>query len=163
MVNKLTKEMKYPNSEVILFPPKIAFTAMTFFRRYYLKNPCILEHSPYHMLVVCIFLAAKVEERTDINLHGNSLFYKYFYQDPLFAGLYEKPPNQSTLVKLCRDHSYKQPNAIGHYAKSDGFERFRYLEVELCQTLGFNLYVHNPLSVIHHVRFALLEHFKDQP
>ena len=43
---------------------------MTFFRRYYMKRPSILEHSPYHMLVVCIFLAAKVEERTDLNLQN---------------------------------------------------------------------------------------------
>ena len=125
---------------------------MTFFRRYYMKRPSILEHSPYHMLVVCIFLAAKVEERTDLELQK---FFNFFYQEHQFEGLHEKPPNQSLLVKLL--------STRGNHANSDGLERFRYLEVELCQALGFNLYVHNPLSIIHHVKYELLEHFKNDP
>ena len=47
---------------------KIIFTAMTYLRRFYLRNPCIMEYQPEHMLVACIFLAAKVEERSDAKL-----------------------------------------------------------------------------------------------
>jgi hypothetical protein len=54
-------------------------TAMAYFRRFFFKN-CCLEYNPYHVAVVCIFLAAKTEERTDINLE--SFFMQNFYNDP---------------------------------------------------------------------------------
>jgi len=48
------------------YPSKICFTAITYFRRFYFKN-CALEFNPFCMSVVCIFVAAKVEEK-DIKL-----------------------------------------------------------------------------------------------
>ena len=54
MKKKMQLSLRYSN--------KICYTAITFFRRFYFKNS-ILEHNPYHIALVCIILAAKVEER----------------------------------------------------------------------------------------------------
>jgi hypothetical protein len=55
-------------------------TAMAYFRRFFFKN-CCLEYNPYHIAVVCIFIAAKTEERSDINLEP--FFMHNFSNDPL--------------------------------------------------------------------------------
>ena len=49
------------------FKSKELYTATTYFRRFFLKNS-ILEFDPYHIGVVCVYLAAKVEER-EVELH----------------------------------------------------------------------------------------------
>lgn len=138
------------------------FTAVTYLRRFYLSTPCIMEHNPEHMLVVCLFLAAKVEERSDATL---AEFWPTILNDKdasAYAELATDPSQPATaLVTLCREVWFKRkadPNV-----RYDGLDKLRYLEVELCKTLGFDLLVHNPLSIIHHVRYLLLEFYREQP
>lgn len=67
------------------YPSTILYTALSFFRRFYLvKNA--LEFDPNIVKIVCIFLAAKVEEWVDIDLDK---FINRFLNDPEFqsAGL----------------------------------------------------------------------------
>jgi hypothetical protein len=47
------------------YSDKICYTAITFFRRFFFKNSS-LEFDPFHISMVCIYLAAKVEERADL-------------------------------------------------------------------------------------------------
>lgn len=47
------------------YSDKICYTAITFFRRFFFKNSA-LEFDPFHVSMVCIYLAAKVEERSDL-------------------------------------------------------------------------------------------------
>ena len=73
---KCLNQLKYPN--------KICFSAITFFRRFFFKhNP--LEFNPFHICVICIFLAAKVEEKSDINLEA--YFNANFKNDAEFFNL----------------------------------------------------------------------------
>ena len=69
----------------------------------------------------------------------------------------------TAFITLCRELWFKRPpqSKTDPNVLYDDLDRLRYLEVELCKTLGFNLMVHNPLSLIHHVRYQLLERFRE--
>jgi hypothetical protein len=54
------------SQSALKFKSKETFTALSYFRRFYLQNS-ILEFDPYQIGLVCIFLAAKVEEK-DVDL-----------------------------------------------------------------------------------------------
>lgn len=67
--NFLVKVIDYLVSlcaKILKFDAKVRFTATSFFRRFYFRNS-LLEFDPYHIAVVCVFLAAKVEEK-DVTL-----------------------------------------------------------------------------------------------
>jgi hypothetical protein len=49
------------------FPNKVCFTALTYYRRFFFKN-CLLEFDEEIISAVCMFLASKIEERTQTNL-----------------------------------------------------------------------------------------------
>ena len=63
---------------------KICYTALTFFRRFFFKNS-ILEHNPYHIALVCIVLAAKVEEKNISDLR--EIYLRHFSKEPEYQDL----------------------------------------------------------------------------
>lgn len=132
---------------------------MTYLRRFYLINPSLIEFPPKHMLIACIFLASKIEEKTEKGSVLKFDKYNHFFKNdkdvPAFSLLEMDPYGQQAFATLCRELWFKDANY------RDGLNRLRYFEIELCKALNFEFMVHNPLSIIHHVRFQFFEYFKD--
>jgi len=88
------------------FPEKICYTALTYFRRFFFKN-CALEFNPMNMCIVCIVVAAKVEEK---NIDVKEFFNVHFHNEQQDQKTF--PRLTFDLIKkceieLCKDLNYE--------------------------------------------------------
>ena len=102
----------------------------------------MLEFNPFHVLVACIFLAAKTEKGKGQPIVD--FFHQFMSsvdekdQEYYLGLILEKDSLKALVYKIC--------------TRSPDFDDFSYLkalEIEVCRAINFEFFVHNPLTNIH--------------
>ena len=148
--------------DAMKYSQKVSYTASTYYHRFFLKNH-MLEYNPYHVMVICIFLANKTERgkvlanKTERAMKGQMA--EFFCT--LLKHIDQKEQEQYKDMFLIND---THMCAVYHLDSPAGsFDEYAYLkdlEIDVCRTLNFEFFVHNPTQNINQMQNILHDFFK---